>query len=69
MTFNFDLHPAHALSKVLKKGYVESLFGSVVIETLHGLASVTMISVGWTGQLVLIARNPKVGLVIIAWGR
>ncbi len=63
MTFNFDLHPAHALSNI-KKGYIDSRFGSVVIETWHGLASVTIISASWTGHLILIARKTKECLII-----
>ncbi len=68
MTFNFDLHPAHALSNI-KNVYVDSLCVSVVTENWHGLASVTIISAGWTGHFVLIARNSRECLIIFTWGR
>ncbi len=52
----------------LNKCYVDSGFGSVVIDDRRFLANVKVISAGWTGHLVLTAWHPKVGVFNFAWG-
>ncbi len=51
MTYGFDLHPANGQSNI-KKGFVESISGLVVIEEWHFLARVTVTSCDGTGLAI-----------------